>query len=615
MATPEPLATRPPNMEAVMGLSKPDVQAQQPPPPPRSCIACTDTDPEELVKPCRECPTDYCRECILSMFIAATTDSTRMPPRCCNFLQLHTASLLSAEDASAYRKRFEEWITLDKIYCPSPHCSAFIPQRVLPASGSGDAPKEVSLQSVLSDVIGTVWESPSARFFRGDLPLTELPGYSAAVPRHMDLAMVQASVPKYKSMSEMTADMILIVANTRLYNGLDHPMTRTATQLFDFYLAEISVATDKLLLLASAISPSDHFVCPDCHVAICVKCKQIEHSDSPCDTTLQDHEVAMLLQYGYKRCPRCKHAVKKMFGCSHMQCVCGAHWCYYCQRGISECDGGCRGNVEGEDEMGEREDENEDEDDVATSDMSDNEGDRMEVTLIGEATAAKLANDNTLAGPPVASIPAPPVPLPSAPRPRAPSSSPVATRTSAPNTGAPSPAMRLVETHVVNLDAGGDRRWAQTDDDFGEEPEEDGFDQVWSCRHQFMTFEPRIDAYNRGDLSRMECNKCFERVIAERGQPYAGSQDATAQSLIHDPRLNIVIWILRQRDELRAQKAPVECGCCKPGSFGQPMQVGTEFLTSPKRWYYAGSIDKSSLASKSFLALDVKETSASPMAL
>ncbi|KAK3109877.1 hypothetical protein LTR53_016413 [Teratosphaeriaceae sp. CCFEE 6253] len=504
-------------MEAVIGLSKPDVQAQQPPPPPRSCIACTDTDPEELVKPCRECPTDYCRECILSMFIAATTDSTRMPPRCCNFLQLHTASLLSAEDASAYRKRFEEWITLDKIYCPSPHCSAFISQRLLPASGSGDAPKEVSLQSVLSDVIGTVWESPSARFFRGDLPLTELPGYSAAVPRHMDLAMVQASVPKYKSMSEMTADMILIVANTRLYNGLDHPMTRTATQLFDFYLAEISVATDKLLLLASAISPSDHFVCTDCHVAICVKCKQVEHSDSPCDTSLQDHEAAMLLQYGYKRCPRCKHAVKKMFGCSHMQC-----------RSISECDSGCLDYVESEDDVDESEDEHEDAEGITTSDMPDDEEDRMEVTLIGEPTAPKLANDSRPAGPPAASIPATPVPLPSAPRPRTQLPPPFATRTTAPNTAAPNPATRLAEGIVVNLDAGGDRRWAQTDDDFGEEPEEDGFDQVWSCRHQFTTFEPRADAYDRGDLSRMECNKCFERV--RPGAPITAAPAAKSDS-------------------------------------------------------------------------------------
>lgn len=32
-----------------------------------------------------------------------------------------------------------------------------------------------------------------------------------------------------------------------------------------------------------------------------------------------------------------------MYGCSHMQCTCGAHWCWWCLRSIDECQGDCAG--------------------------------------------------------------------------------------------------------------------------------------------------------------------------------------------------------------------------------------------------------------------------------
>lgn len=417
-------------------------------PPPRSCIVCTEVvSPERgLLKPCRCCHTDYCLDCLVDMFTGATTDSTRMPPHCCSFLQIHTVLAgLSDEEAAAYRAKFEEWITVDKTYCPVPTCSTFIPERLLP---NGEA-KTISLQSSLSDLVQKVASSPPARFFRGELPITELPGYAAVVPQPMDLSIIQARVELYKSTVDLTIDMSLIVSNAKTYNGPEHPVAKTADELFQRYLDELSTATDAMIKLASDPAAPSHFLCPKCHIGICVRCKQIEHGRSACDTTAEDHELAMLEQFRYKRCPLCKHAVRKMFGCSHMQCVCGAHWCYYCQRSINECDGACEERDESADE-----DEDEYDEDDDGSNISEPVGDEPahaaqppppEQPAIQEGRVVPAsAESNTTIGPP---------PADSGNVPRS--------------------------DIVVNLDAGGTRRWAETGLDFGEEPDEGTYAQIW----------------------------------------------------------------------------------------------------------------------------------------
>ena len=58
--------------------------------------------------------------------------------------------------------------------------------------------------------------------------------------------------------------------------------------------------------------------------------------------------------------------------------------------------------------------------------------------------------------------------------------------------------------------------WAEADLDFGEEPEDHEQQQVWSCHHSFEVFKPTDDGYNHGDLNRMECNRCFEKVVPRR---------------------------------------------------------------------------------------------------
>ena len=41
-----------------------------------------------------------------------------------------------------------------------------------------------------------------------------------------------------------------------------------------------------------------------------------------------------------KPCPQCGHLVVKTIGCDHIECTCGAHWCYRCgelQRNENAC--------------------------------------------------------------------------------------------------------------------------------------------------------------------------------------------------------------------------------------------------------------------------------------
>ncbi len=278
--------------------------------PPRSCIACTDTD-VPLLKPCRTCSTDYCEECLTGMFVDAIRDKTRMPPRCCCLIQIHTVvDILQEDELKNYRAEFEEWIAPKKVYCPALKCSAFIPERRLPIVQTTPASTTVSLTSVLETIFEALDQSPAARFFRADAPIDVLPGYTDVVQHPMHLGTIKDNISKgsYKTSHDLTKDVKLILTNSRLYNREDHPITQSAEQLFATYLLEMSKAMDPLMQTSAHTSqpPPPYFPCPTCHIAICTSCRQIEHSGKPCSTADADHEMAMLAQFGYKRCPRCK---------------------------------------------------------------------------------------------------------------------------------------------------------------------------------------------------------------------------------------------------------------------------------------------------------------------
>nr|OQO27782.1 hypothetical protein B0A51_05840 [Rachicladosporium sp. CCFEE 5018] len=462
----------------------------------RTCVVCCDTvkttpgDPI-MVKPCRSCPADYCSECLIEMFTAAAYVKDRLPPQCCTLLQLHTVlPHLAPEIVTAYRMKLTEWIARIKTYCPSKPCSVFIPETVVPSHVGASKPK--SLQQILRQVLDKMREAPASRFFRDASLQSSLPGYNDVIHMPTDLDTIQRLVDAstYTKAGQFLETVKLIETNAVKYNkSSDHPVAQAAKDVVAIAQREVANSIDQLVDTVHDVAQSTQqlFACPTCHIAICTRCRQIAHTGY-CDNSAEDHEAAMLLSFGYKRCPRCKHGLKKMYGCSHMACICGAHFCWYCMKSIRDCNGDC---AEMQAEYSSEEGGNEGEDD---SDESEDELASPNIPLAGAVTAIN-ASANAADTPTQGATTA----IENAQAPQ----------------GSPDGIGNLSQL-TRNLDAGGARRWAGAEEDFGEEPDDSLHTQVWSCIHNFALFDPKPDGYYHGDTKLMECNRCTAHV-----EPYA----------------------------------------------------------------------------------------------
>jgi len=369
-----------------------------------------------------------------------------------------------------------------------PACSTYIPESRVPTVSKAN---NVSLTSVLNEILIKVSSCQSARFFREHIVNGRVVDSTNANAGYMDLGIIRRKIDRYTSTYEMTADMRSIVSNVEKdVSDRKHPVTRAAYEVFATYLKESSKVTDRTINILSRDMASPLFACPKCHIAICSECKQIEHTGKPCDTTATDSETAMLVTFGYKRCPKCKAGVRKMFGCSHMQCICGASWCWQCQKSINECDGQaiCGGGETDDEDQYDSEDESSDE----TGPTAVSDEDSRETTTIGASSERpiEISSDTEFGH---------------------------GTRHGAAADKA-SGQLPLPESNglTINLDAGGARRWDTSDYDFGEDPG-DGLRQIWSCLHEFQPYHTTPDdRFARGNLDRMECNRCFKHVEAAK---------------------------------------------------------------------------------------------------
>jgi hypothetical protein len=91
--------------------------------------------------------------------------------------------------------------------------------------------------------------------------------------------------------------------------------------------------------------------CPKCSVRVCISCKQLSHPGDPCPevSDIPPELEALLKAWGIKRCPRCHAAVRRLYGCKHIRCRCGAQWCWWCTGPIQDCqDQGCPEEMQGE---------------------------------------------------------------------------------------------------------------------------------------------------------------------------------------------------------------------------------------------------------------------------
>ncbi|KFY03382.1 hypothetical protein O988_01518 [Pseudogymnoascus sp. VKM F-3808] len=95
-------------------------------------------------------------------------------------------------------------------------------------------------------------------------------------------------------------------------------------------------------------------VCPKCSVSICTSCRLLQHLDAPCpENDLDPLLAAQLEKWKIKRCPKCRAGVRKMFGCTHIECRCGAHFCFACLQPMKKCEGQCEDDDYDEDYISE----------------------------------------------------------------------------------------------------------------------------------------------------------------------------------------------------------------------------------------------------------------------
>jgi hypothetical protein len=265
------------------------------------------------------------------------------------------------------------------------------------------------------------------------------------------------------------------------------------------------------------------FQCPKtgCGTQICRDCKSYTHVGLPCSQDKeQDAAIAQVMQWGYKQCPRCGHGIRKMYGCSHMVCLCGAHFCWVCNKGINECemDGGCI------------------DDDGSGYDNSDSEaGDESQLGAALETAQVDQPCETTQDTPPVMT------PLEHEPRDNSQNPGTIDTQvyvslleadrvdeqgvTIAPPVVIPEPRQRVRTAQPQNLDhAEGPRFWEEQDLDFGEEPQ--GSDTtLWGCHHHWNEVDAKqlsLCFWDRGAMSKgkareevePECHSCWAVVKA-----------------------------------------------------------------------------------------------------
>jgi hypothetical protein len=186
--------------------------------------------------------------------------------------------------------------------------------------------------------------------------------------------------------------------------------------------------------------------CHKCNTNICLTCKKAAHDGTPC-TMEDDAIIATIVKFGYKRCPRCGFGTRRMWGCNHMQCVCGAHWCWNCQRNFSVCDnlGGCE---EEEEEDTDPSDDGEDEDEI----IEDSQALRAEANSDDDSKMTDVEDGQEQAG----------------------------------NSVAGASTLPLMEEAVqprrnVNLDRGSHAYWESEGLDFGDEPDGQDNEESWGC--------------------------------------------------------------------------------------------------------------------------------------
>ena len=293
----------------------------------------------------------------------------------------------------------------------------------------------------------------------------------------------------------------------------------------------------------------DRITCDSCSTTSCVKCKQVATSEHKCGP--QDDRNIILKSFQYKICPKCGTGVMRMFGCAHVRCMCGSHWCWDCQRPINACYANPCSRAREDGETSQAGDTDTEESDSEVDALPSNEHqpqsvnfaplrDQLEDQHAAEPDAAIQANPGTLFdasatnaqttgdeeaharthGTSAEQNSSQDSAIPTKDHHTGVSEEPVKCAELAPNDHSiPQPAEA-----IMNLDdPDGDEDWEGGDLDFGSEPADEEWD-IWGCLHHFNKLDQDnisskwLFDQSKEDDFRLECMGCFRAMGHVKGK-------------------------------------------------------------------------------------------------
>lgn len=276
--------------------------------------------------------------------------------------------------------------------------------------------------------------------------------------------------------------------------------------------------------------------CPTCSNTTCTVCKILID-----DTDLETHNcvdadatIALVKQFDYKQCPKCDAGIAKMFGCNHVRCQCGAHWCWDCRRPIQICwSKPCERSQEDGDysdgdhvsELSENESEGESVPDSTPSSVQP--ANQTAVALVNEADQATLQPMQEDSTHTEGNEQTPEIQTSADSGARQPRAAPEG---SSEDAASPNQEPVPAAEPLVNLDAEDADDWEGRSFDFGDEPVDESFD-TWGCFHHFnpvlskIVWEqrefwlpdlPSITSSEAALTKQLDCLRCFRPVVIDQ---------------------------------------------------------------------------------------------------
>lgn len=106
------------------------------------CLTCLSDDVPESKSALLGCGHRMCHDCLKRIFTMSTTDPQHMPPKCCTADHIplkHVEKLFSDSFKMKWNKKFHEYSTNNRIYCPARGCGEWIKPSHIHLDMSGGA--------------------------------------------------------------------------------------------------------------------------------------------------------------------------------------------------------------------------------------------------------------------------------------------------------------------------------------------------------------------------------------------------------------------------------------------------------------------------------------------